>query len=412
MIQARACRSCGSPLQRTFLDLGRTPLANAFIDKAKRDQPETQYPLHAFVCSGCFLVQVADFVAPKEIFSDYLYFSSYSASWVQHCQRYAQEIIGRLALDRRSLVVEVASNDGYLLRNFIEAGIPSLGVEPAENVAAVAVKAGVPTMVVFFGRESARTIAAERGQADLIVCNNVLAHVPDLNDFIAGLAALLKPDGTVTIEFPHLLNLMRETQFDTIYHEHFSYFSLLALEPAFQRHELAVHDVEKLPTHGGSLRLHVSHAGARRLERSPRVAAMRAEEEAAGLARLETYDGFAERVLRVKLDLLEFLIQARRQGKTVAGFGAAAKGNTLLNYCGIRPDLICAVADSNPNKQQMSLPGSGIPVVPPADIATIKPQYLLILPWNIRDEIMELTQGIRAWGGRFVVAVPKLEVLS
>ena len=411
MAAGNVCRSCGARLRRTFLDLGRTPLANALVPEGDRDQPEIHYPLHVYVCDECLLVQVADFVTPEKIFSDYLYFSSYSSSWVEHSRLYVEAITKRLALDSQSFVVEVASNDGYLLRNFVAAEIPVLGVEPAANVAAVAIQAGVPTTVAFFGKEIASGIASERGRADLIIANNVLAHVPDLNDFIAGIAALLKPSGVATIEFPHLLNLIKETQFDTIYHEHFSYFSVLALDNILRHHGLVVIDVEKLSTHGGSLRLFVSHIDTPRWPASPRIAALRAEEVEAGLDKVEAYDGFADRVLNVKFDLLEFLIDARRSGKKVVAFGAAAKGNTLLNYCGIRSDLVCAVADPNPHKQGKSLPGSDIQVVAPVAIADMKPDFLLILPWNLRDEIMPLMQGIREWGGQFVIALPRLQVL-
>lgn len=411
-LSSGCCRSCAAPLSRTFVNLGRTPLANSLLPPEMASQPEIHYPLHVLVCERCFLVQTADFVSPENIFSHYVYFSSMSQSWLDHCRKHCDAMIARLGLGPASRVIEVASNDGYMLRNFIAAGIPALGIEPAANVAEVARKSGVPTEVAFFGRDVARRVAAQSGRANLIVANNVLAHVPDLNDFIAGFAELLLPEGVATIEFPYLLNLINESQFDTIYHEHFSYFSLLALEPAFRRHGLAVADAEQLPTHGGSLRLYVARQGAKRWTEATRVAALRQLEQEAGLGGIGVYDGFAAKAEQVKLGLLEFLVAARRRGQTVAGFGAAAKGNTLLNFCGIKPDLLPVIADSSPHKQDMILPGSAIPVVRPDAIYDIKPDFLLILPWNIRAEIMVLMKGIREWGGRFVVAVPQLEMLA
>jgi len=403
------CRSCGAPLTRTFVDLGLSPLANGYLRPDQLGQMEPFYPLHAYVCDACLLVQLEEFESPAQIFSDYLYFSSFSRLWLDHARAYAGHMIGELGLGPRSLVVEIASNDGYLLQYFKEQGVPVLGVEPAANVAQAALDKGVPTEVAFFGRETARRLCARGVVPDLIAANNVLAHVPDLDDFVAGFKMLLAPAGILTVEFPHLLRLIAGLQFDTIYHEHFSYLSLLAIGPVFARHGLAIVDVEELPTHGGSLRLFVAHAGSRAV--SPRVAALCETERAAGLGRPEGYDGFAEAVIRVKCDLLEFLIGARRAGRRIAAYGAPAKGNTLLNYCGIGPELVGFTVDRSPHKQGHVLPGSHIPILAPEAVFERRPDDLLILPWNLRDEIMEQMSGIRAWGGRFVVPIPALEVL-
>ncbi len=405
-----SCRSCGTGLSHTFVDLGFTPLANSLVTAEARCEPMTHYPLHAYVCESCLLVQVGQFNAPSEIFSDYLYFSSYSATWRDHCRRHAETMIARLGLGRASFVAEVASNDGCLIRNFVEAGIPSLGIEPASNIAEIARQAGVPTETAFFGRETAERIARSTGCADLIIANNVMAHVPELNDFLAGFHVLLKDEGVATIEFPHLLNLIRDVQFDTIYHEHFSYFSLHAAEKALNRNDLVVVDVEELPVHGGSLRLYVMRKGGSAWKETDQLTVLRKKERDAGLLSLAAYEGFVDRVFKVKLALLEFLLKARREGKTVAAFGAAAKGNTLLNYSGVRNDLISFVCDSNPYKQDKFLPGSGIPVLAPEAIAERRPDYLLILPWNLKDEIATQNQAIRAWGGHFITAIPSLSI--
>lgn len=408
---ALSCRFCAAPLTRSFADLGATPLSNAYLTKEQLDRPEPSYPLHARVCESCLLVQVEDVVPAEEIFSDYAYFSSYSDSWVAHARRYAEMAMARFGLGRDSLVVEVASNDGYLLRHFVERGIPVLGIEPAANVAEAAEAAGVPTRVAFFGEATAHALREEGRAADLLAGNNVLAHVPDLNDFVAGLRIALADGGVLTMEFPHLLRLIEEVQFDTIYHEHFSYYSLLAVERIFAAHGLALFDVEQLPTHGGSLRIFAQHADTGRRPEAPGLAEVRMLEAKAELDRIEAYDGFAPRVEKVRDDLLAFLDTARAEGRTVAAYGAAAKGNTLLNFCGIGSDRIAFVADRSPHKQGRFLPGSHIPVVAPEHIDAARPDYLLVLPWNLREEIMTQAAQIRDWGGRFVTAIPELTVL-
>lgn len=404
----RRCRFCKTPLSRTFVNLNSSPLANSLLDAESCNGMEPHYPLHAFVCEACFLVQLDAVVSPEHIFSDYVYFSSYAQSWLAHCRDYSLKMIDRFGISRNSLVVEVASNDGYLLRNFVEAGIPVLGVEPAGNVAKVAEAAGVPTKVVFFGEESAKALKAEGYSADLMAANNVLAHVPDINDFVEGFRVLLKPQGVATFEFPHLLNLIRYNQFDTIYHEHFSYISLLAAERIFGAHGLSIFDVDEVPTHGGSLRLYVAHAGAR--DTGEAVVKLRAKEKAAHLDVPAAYSDFAEQVVRTKCALLDFLIGARRAGKRVVGYGAPAKGNTLLNYCGVGPELLPYTVDISPHKQGRFLPGTRIPVHHPDTIFETKPDYVLILPWNLKDEIMQAMSGIRDFGGKFVTAIPQLQV--
>ena len=406
-----ACRSCGAPLRHSFCDLGLSPLSNAFLEEAQLSEPERFYPLHARVCAECLLVQLEQIELPERIFSEYAYFSSYTDSWLAHAGRYVEAIIPRLGLGPASRVVELASNDGYLLQYFVRRGVPVLGVEPAANVARVAHAKGIPTRVEFFGRRCADALRAEGLAADLVVANNVLAHVPDLNDFVAGLGLLLKPSGIVTMEFPHLLRLMEETQFDTIYHEHFSYFSFTTVARVFAHHGLTLFDVEELPTHGGSLRIYACHAANTFAAVTDRVTELKRREARAGLGRIETYSGFGERVKETKRALLEFMISARRQGKRLAGYGAAAKGNTLLNYCGIRGDFLDYVVDRNPHKQHRFLPGTHVPVLPPDKLLETKPDYLLILPWNLKAEIIEQMAHIRQWGGRFVVPIPGVEVL-
>lgn len=406
------CRFCQTPLRHVFVDLGMSPLSNTYLTPDRLHRMEPFYPLHAFVCEACFLVQLEEFETPEQIFSDYAYFSSYSDLWLSHARAYAQTMTERFGLDSRNRVVEVASNDGYLLQYFKDCGIPVLGIEPAANVAAVAVGKGVPTLVKFFGAATAAELAAKGQQADLLVGNNVLAHVPDLNDFVAGLKVLLKPHGVITMEFPHLLRLMLENQFDTIYHEHFSYFSFLTVEKVFARHGLTLFDVDELPTHGGSLRIYARHAEDGSKPDGERMEDLKRRERGAGLERLETYAGFAEQVKETKRNLLEFLIAVKRAGKTVAGYGAPAKGNTLLNYCGIRTDFLDYTVDRSPHKQGKFLPGTHIPVFHPDHIRETRPDYLLILPWNIKDEVMEQMAFVREWGGRFVVPIPKVEVLA
>jgi SAM-dependent methyltransferase len=370
---------------------------------------EPFYPLHVRVCEKCLLVQLPVVVRPEEIFTDYPYFSSYSDTWLEHARTYVDVVIKRFALNEHSQVIEIASNDGYLLQYFVAAGIPVLGIEPAANVAEAAVKRGVPTLVKFFGEDTARELVAKGTQADLVIGNNVLAHVPALNDFVRGMQILLKPNGVITMEFPHLMRLMDGNEFDTIYHEHFSYLSLLAVEKVFAAHGLTIFDVEELPTHGGSLRIYACHSAARPV--GPRVYELRSREEAAGFTRLEHYVSFGERVKETKRRILDFLIEAKRAGKAVAGYGAPAKANTLLNYCGIRMDFIDYTVDRSPHKQGQFMPGTRIPVHGPEKIKETRPDYLVILPWNLKDEVMEQMAHIRDWGGKFVVLIPDVEVL-
>jgi SAM-dependent methyltransferase len=404
------CRFCRTPLSHTLIDLGMSPLCESFLALEQLNQMEPFYPLHVHVCDRCFLVQVEQYVAPDHIFTEYAYFSSYSDSWLRHASGYVDMITDRLGLGATHRVVELGSNDGYLLQYFVRKGIPVLGVEPARNVAAAAVAKGVPTVSRLFGRETARDLVAEGHGADLIAGNNVLAQVPDVNDFVGGIAILLKPGGTVTIEFPHLERLMDENQFDTIYHEHFSYFSFSTAERIFAAHGLTLFDVEELPTHGGSLRIYARHAADTARPVTERAHALRAREELGGFNRLERYASFTEQVHETKCRLLDFLIAAKRQGKSVVGYGAPGKGNTLLNYCGIRTDFLEYTVDRNPYKHGKYTPGTHIPIHPPERIAETRPDYVLILPWNLKDEIMEQMAGIRAWGGQFVVPIPDVKV--
>jgi SAM-dependent methyltransferase len=407
---ASLCRFCSTPLARTFVDLGRSPLSNSFLSAEQLPLAEPHYPLHAYVCDDCLLVQLEAFETPQAIFGDYLYFSSYSDLWLRHCEAYATRMTAELGLDANALVVEVASNDGYLLQYFKRLGVDVLGVEPAANVAEVARQKGVPSLVAFFGAATARQLVESGRSADLICANNVLAHVPDLNDFVAGFKLLLKPTGTITVEFPHLLRLIEERQFDTIYHEHFSYFSLLVVEKVFARHGLKVFDVDSLPTHGGSLRVHACHAEDTTRAPTNRYHAVLAEERAAGLADVATYERFAETVIDVKCQLLDFLITARREDRVVVGYGAPAKGNTLLNYCGVGPELVRFTVDRSPHKQGRFLPGVQIPIFAPERILETRPDYVLILPWNIKDEIVEQMRAVRDWGGKFVVPIPGVQI--
>ena len=406
------CRFCDAPLTETLANLGMTPLSNSFIAPERAGEMEPFYPLHAYVCSQCRLVQLEEFESPSHIFSDYIYFSSYSESWLQHAEAYAAMMTRRFGLTAQSLVVEIASNDGYLLQYFQRQGVQVLGVEPAANVAAVAEGKGVPSEVAFFGTATAERLKAEGKSADIMAANNVLAHVPDIKDFVGGFAVLLKPDGVLTVEFPHLLRLMAETQFDTIYHEHFSYLSLHVVQRIFAQAGLRVFDVEQLPTHGGSLRVFACretstvHAG------TPNVAAVLEQERAAGLEEGASYAAFARQVIDTKCALLRFLIDARAEGKTIAAYGAPAKGNTLLNYCGVGPELISFTVDRSPHKQGKLLPGTRIPVLAPAAIMETKPDYVLILPWNMQDEIMAQMAGIKEWHGQFVVPIPTARIVG
>jgi len=394
-------------LSADVVDLGLSPPSNALTPPGALGRGEMSYPLHAYVCDGCYLVQLGVFASPEELFRDYRYFSSYSTTWLDHARDYVDEM-RRRGIGAGSRVVEVASNDGYLLRNFVAHGVPVLGIEPASNVAAVARDAGVPTIDAFFGVALAQRVRDEFGAADLIVANNVLAHVPDLNDFVGGFAALVAPGGVVTIEFPHLLRTMAGMQFDTVYHEHFSYLSLIALEPLFARHELEIVEVVELPTHGGSLRVFVAPAGTRPID--PSVAATLRAERAAGLDRLETYAAFGARVAGVKDAFVAFLLAAKQRGARVAGYGAAAKATTLLNYAGVRADLIPYVADKSPHKQGHFIPGVRVPIVEPARIRADRPDYVVIFPWNVAAEIRAELADVRGWGGRFVLAIPDLQV--
>jgi SAM-dependent methyltransferase len=406
-----ACRFCATPLEHTLVDLGTSPLCESFVPPERLNEMEPFYPLHVWVCDRCLLVQLEQYVPPEEIFTEYAYFSSYSTSWVEHARRYAERMVERLSLSPASLVVEVGSNDGYLLQHFVARGIPVLGIEPAANVARSAEERGVETLVEFFGVETAHRLAESGTRADLIVGNNVFAQVPDLNDFVAGLAILLADDGVLTLEFPHLVNLIEGNQFDTIYHEHFSYFSLSTTRAIFAAHGLALVDVEELPTHGGSLRVYARHAGAAGPVAEAVEALLRREEEL-GYDSLAPYATFAGRVEETKRALLEFLIGAKREGKAIAGYGAPGKGNTLLNYCGIRTDFLDYTVDRNPYKHGLFLPGTRIPIFPPEKIAETRPDYVLILPWNLRDEIVEQLAYVREWGARFVIPIPKLEVVG
>lgn len=406
------CRSCGTTLAHTFVDLGMSPLANSYIKPEQRSRMEPFYPLHVYVCSACLLVQLEQFSSPHDIFSDYAYFSSFSDSWLAHAKRYVDMIADRFRLGRDSKVVEIASNDGYLLQNFVARGVPVLGVEPAANVAEVAKQKGINTTVAFFGEKTARDLVADGWGADLIIGNNVLAHVPDLNDFVKGLKVLLKPTGLITMEFPHLVQLMEQNQFDTIYHEHFSYFSFLAVEKVFARHGMTLFDVEELPTHGGSLRIYARHAQDSSKPIGARAQDLKAREEKAGFGRLDHYLSFGPQVEATKRKLLSFLIAAKQEGKRVVGYGAPAKGNTLLNYCGVRTDLIDYTVDRSPHKQGHFLPGVHIPIHSPEKVRETRPDYLLILPWNLREEVMEQMAFIREWGGKFVVPIPEVKVYS
>ncbi len=405
------CRFCQAELTVTFADLGMSPISNAYPRSEDLSRMEPFYPLHARVCGECKLVQLEEFESPDRLFSDYAYFSSFSDSWLRHAERYARAMIPALGLNADSLVVELASNDGYLLQFFVKQGIPVLGVDPAANVAKEAEKKGVPTLVAFFGRETARRLVAQGKRPDLLLGNNVLAHVPDVNDFVGGMKILLAAGGVITMEFPHLLKLIENNQFDTIYHEHFSYLSLITAERIFARHGLKLFDVEQIPTHGGSLRIYACHQeDSRPVGQS--VAELKQCEDRAGLNDVETYRSFGLKVQAVKRQLLKFLIAAKEEGKTVVGYGAPAKGNTLLNYCGVRSDFVEFTVDRNPYKQGRFLPGTRIPIFGPERIEQARPDYVLILPWNIKDEIMEQLACIRQWGGQFVVPIPEVKTYA
>ncbi len=410
--QAPKCRFCGSGLRHTLVDLGMSPLCESFVSLDRLNQMEAFYPLHVRVCENCFLVQLEAYVSPEHIFREYAYFSSYADSWLTQCKAYTDLVVDRFDLNEHSQVIELASNDGYLLQYFVEKNIPALGVEPATNIAKVAIAKGIPTLNEFFGQECARKLVGQGMQADLIAANNVLAHVPDLNDFVAGIKILLKPQGVFTGEIQHLMKLMAENQFDTIYHEHFCYHTFTTLEKIFAAHGMNLFDVEELPTHGGSLRIYACHSDDRSQPVSDRAIEVRKREQAAGFASIERYTNFEEQVRETKRKILDFLIAAKRAGKTVVGYGAPGKGNTLLNYCGIRTDFLDYTVDRNPYKHGKFLPGTHIPIYPPSKIQETKPDYVLILPWNFKDEIVEQMSFIRDWGGQFVVPIPELTVYS
>jgi SAM-dependent methyltransferase len=405
------CRGCGNGLTHTFVDLGMTPLCESFVAADDLNAMEPFYPLHAYVCERCLLVQVDQYVPVATIFDEYAYFSSYSDAWLGHAKAYVDMAIERFGLNASSRVVELASNDGYLLQYFVERDVPVLGIEPAANVAEVAVKKGVPTRVAYFGSELARAERIDGGPADLLIGNNVLAQVPDPNDFVAGMKILLKPGGRITLEFPHLVRLMEENQFDTIYHEHFSYFSALAIDRILRNAGLKFFDVEELWTHGGSLRVFAAHDDDASAERTPRLEALLERERRLGLLEVETYTTFSDRVKRTKRDLLACLIEARNAGKSIVGYGAPGKGNTLLNYCGIGTDFLDYVVDRNPYKHGRYTPGTRVPIHPPHRIYETRPDYVLILPWNLKDEIVEQLADVRAWGARFIVPIPNALVL-
>lgn len=406
------CRFCGTPVEHIFVDLGMSPLSNAYISSDKLLDMEPFYPLRVFVCHNCFLVQLPAFNTSEEIFSDYAYFSSYSDSWLSHCHDFAHQAVQKFSLGPKSQVVEIASNDGYLLKYFKQMGISVLGVEPADNVAQVAKQAGIDTLVDFFGTKLAGQLADKQIHADLLIGNNVLAHVPDLNDFVAGLKIVLGPSGIISMEFPHLMRLMKENQFDTIYHEHFSYFSLETVQRIFKAHKLRIFDVEEIATHGGSLRIFACHEENQSREFTSRLESVIRKETEYGLGRLECFSAFAAKVRETKRRILDFFISCHKASKTIVGYGAPAKGNTLLNYCGIRQDLLAYTVDRSPHKQGRYLPGTHIPIHALDKIDQTRPDYLLILPWNIRQEIMAQMAGIGQWGGKFVTLIPDVRIYN
>lgn len=406
-----SCRFCCTDLKHTFIDLGMSPLCESYVAADNLDKMEPFYPLHVYVCHNCFLVQLLEYVSARDIYSEYAYFSSYSDSWLNHAKTYVHMIIDRLDLGPNSQVIEIASNDGYLLQYFVQQDIPSLGIEPAANIAREAEKKGIQTRVKFFGQQTAEELVAEGIHGDLLLGNNVLAHVPDINDFVRGLKILLNPDGVITMEFQYLLQLMQENQFDTIYHEHFSYLSLFTVEKIFAEHGLLIFDVEKLPTHGGSLRIYACHNENSNRMATARLKELKEKETTFGVNQLETYATFTEKVKETKRKLCSLLIDLKRKGKSIAGYGAPGKGNTLLNYCGIYTDFIDYTVDRNPYKQGKFLPGTHIPIFAPEKIRDTKPDYIMILPWNLKDEIMNQIAYIREWGGKFIIPIPEVTLL-
>lgn len=402
------CRFCGQPLKHTFCDLGLSPVSNSYLSQEQLEKKEQVFPLHAYICDNCFLVQLEEFQSPKEIFNDYAYFSSYSTSWLKHCEEYVEMMVKRFQLNSSHQVIEIASNDGYLLQYYKNRGIPILGIEPAENVARKAKEKGIPTVVDFFGTKVAHELKQNNLQADVLCGNNVLAHVPMLNDFVQGMKILLKPHGIITMEFPHLHRLMESNQFDTIYHEHFSYFSFLTVRKIFKKHGLTIWDVAQLKTHGGSLRIFASHSETHPQE-TLAATSLEEFEIKMGYNKLETYLSFSEKIDTIKDQLTHFFLNAQKSGKKVVAYGAPAKGNTLLNFCQIKKEFLPYTVDKNPHKQGKYLPGTKIPIYSPDKIKETKPDYLLILPWNLKDEIMDQMQEIRSWGGKFVIPIPELE---
>ena len=410
-MREHCCRFCKSRLDDTMIDLGMSPLANSYISKENEDMGQMTYPLHVRVCKQCFLVQLDEFESPRDIFEDYAYFSSYSQGWLAHAKKYTEHMMEHYGIGADTRVIEIASNDGYLLQYFKEKGVPVLGIEPAANVAKIAVGKGIETVIDFFGTRLAEQLVKEEKKADLLLGNNVLAHVPDINDFVEGMRIILADDGILTMEFPHVLHLIEKAEFDTIYHEHFSYLSLYTVRQIFAAHGLRVFHVETLPTHGGSIRVYACRETSSRHALCPSVDAILAEEEAHGLQKLGTYTSFSEKARKIKYDLLDLLIECKRAGKCIVGYGAAAKGNTLLNFCGIGTEFLDFIVDKNPYKQNTLLPGSRIPVLEPSEIEKVKADYVLILPWNLTDEIVEEMACIREWGGHFIVPIPSVKVL-
>jgi len=404
------CRYCGSELNQNFVDLGMSPLSNSYLNAEQINQKESFYPLHVFVCNNCLLVQLEEFESPQNIFTNYAYFSSYSKTWLEHAQEYVNMMISRFGFNEKSQIIEIASNDGYLLQYFKEKKIPILGIEPAVNVGEVAEKKGIPTIFKFFGTETAKKLVNLDKKADLLLGNNVLAHVPNLNDFVKGLKILLKPNGVITMEFPHLLQLIQQNQFDTIYHEHFSYFSFLVVQKIFSSHQLTIFDVDEIPTHGGSLRIYAKHEENQELKVSENILKLIKKEYEFGLDKIITYSNFQKKVELLKQQICKFFISIKKEGKTIIGYGAPAKGNTLLNYCEIGNEVINYTVDKNPHKQGLFLPGTHIPIESPEKIKITKPDYILILPWNLKDEIIQQIDFIREWGGKFVTVIPEVKI--
>jgi len=405
------CRFCNESLTNIFVDLGTSPLSNAFLTKEMLSNSEKVYPLCVYVCDNCFLVQLPEFEKPENIFEDYAYFSSYSSTWLQHAENYVNMMIEKFSFDERNIVIEIASNDGYLLQFFKKKNIPILGIEPAVNVAKVAKEKGIPTITKFFSVDTANELKKEGKVADLIIGNNVLAHVPNLNDFVKGLKILLKPTGIITLEFPHILQLIQKNQFDTIYHEHFSYFSLFTAKKIFSFHGLTIFDVEEIPTHGGSLRIYVKHSESDNILINEKVGILLEKEKQFGLKNISTYTNFTKNVEKIKEKLQEFFITAKKSGKKIVCYGAAAKGNTMLNYCEIGNEFIDYIVDQNPHKQKLFLPGTHIPIKDPDEIRKTKPDYVVIIPWNLKEEIMEQMKYIQDWRGKFMIPIPEVSII-